>query len=695
MLKSNYPATRRENILDIIHERPVPDPYRWLENATDPEVQQWMTAQDKYARAHLQALPGREQLRARLEELSYIDSASPPVQRNNKLFYWRRNRTQEKSAYCMVETAEATTDIAERVLIDPNRMSENGSVSVHEAFPSRDGSLLAYKRSENNADDATLHIIDVISGQELETIPGAMMASPSWTPDSRGFYYVRLPEDPTVQADQLVGYAEVRFHAIGNDPTSDQLIVGSTNDASVYIEVQISYDGNFLWVTHHRGWGASDIYFCNLESDHSPIATGLDCPIRGFATLISGRDAIYWAYFHCGQIYILSNEAASRYRVFRADPARPERSSWREIVAASDATLQAAQIIGDHLVLSYLRNAHSAIVIHDLDGGKIREVELPGTGTVTELSGTPDDDVAYFAYSSFVEAPEIYRLSVPSGNTSLWRRIDVPADTSDMIVEQVWYPSRDGTEISMFIVRRDDIALDGNNPVLLTGYGGFSIAQTPTFSTRTVLWLEQGGIHAVPNLRGGGEYGEEWHRAGMRNHKQNVFDDFIAAAEYLIDSGYTRAEKLAIVGRSNGGLLVGATMVQRPDLMAAVVCGVPLLDMIRYHRFGRGRMWIPEYGSAENEEEMAVLWAYSPYHRVRNDVLYPALLMLSADSDDRVDPMHARKFTAQLQASVTSVWPALLRVENHAGHGGGDSIRQAIELDADTYAFIAHHLGLR
>lgn len=704
-MKPDYPETRREPIVDVIHGREVADPYRWLEDEKSPEVQRWMEAQDRYARDHFEALPGRDALATRLEELSYIDSVSTPARRADRLFYWRRQGKQEKAVFLMQRDGD------DRVILDPNTMSEDGSVSVHQTFPDRAGRLLAYKKTANNADAATLHLLDIDSGDELESLPAAMMAYPSWTPDGRGFYYVGLPDDDTIPPDELVGHAEIRFHAIGSDPASDPVIVPALGDPSIYIGAELSYDGRFLIVTYHRGWAATDVFFRDLQEnpitgstspgdsgDSGDEATAVPTP-EGFTALVAGREAAYSATAHDGQFYVQSNEGASRYRVFRVSPDAPARSEWREIIPERDATLQAVQIVGGHLVLSYLRKAHSEIAIHDLDGERLRTVDLPGMGSASGFLGNPDDDDAYFSYSSFVEPPQIFRASVASGETSLWRRIEFPVDTSNMMVEQVWYPSKDGTEISMFIIRRKDIVLGqgperrGDHPVLLTGYGGFSVSMTPAFSARAALWLERGGIWAVPNLRGGGEYGEDWHRAGRGGNKQNVFDDFAAAAEYLIEKGYTRREKLAILGGSNGGLLVGATMVQRPDLMAVVVCAVPLLDMIRYHLFGRGRLWVPEYGSADDPDHFATLLAYSPYHNARDDVAYPSFLMLASDSDDRVDPMHARKFAALLQASRVSTEPVLLRIEKNAGHGGADSIRQGIERDVDMFAFLLQRLG--
>jgi prolyl oligopeptidase len=406
------------------------------------------------------------------------------------------------------------------------------------------------------------------------------------------------------------------------------------------------------------------------------------------------------------RFYVTTNDGASHYRVLRVDPQNPERGAWTELVpeapdavietgpGAASATTPGAQVLGGHLVVKYIRNASSSLEVRTLDGAPVRTIPLPGIGYSYGMTGNPDEDEAYFDFSSFTQPKEIYRTSIGTGATSLWKKVEVPIDPAPYAVEQVWYPSKDGTQVSMFLVHRKDAPRDGSTPFLLSGYGGFNISKYPLFQSGLYAWLEAGGGYALPNLRGGGEYGEEWHRAGMLDKKQNVFDDFIAAAEYLVAQGYTRPERLAISGGSNGGLLVGAALTQRPDLFAAVSCAVPLLDMIRYHLFGEGKTWIPEYGSAEREADFRYLYAYSPYHHVKAGTRYPAVLFLSADADDRVDPLHARKMAAALQAASTSGKPVLLRIEAHAGHGGADLIKQTVEEQTDRFAFLFHELGV-
>jgi len=694
----DYPRTRTEDVVDVVHGTKVADLYRWLEDEESEEVQEWMKAQNDFARSHLDGLAHRDALRKRLEELSYIDSITPPAHRGKRYFYSRRHADKEKSIH-YVRVGEKGK---EEVLIDPNELSDDGSISVHGVYPSWNGKLLAYKLSENNADAATMYLRNLETGKESETdtIEGAKYASASWTPDNKGFYYTWLPTDPKIPASELPGKAEVRFHRVGTDPAKDDIVHPATGDPTRFIDGGVSKDGRWLIVTQSKGWSASEIYFKDLkrkkpgknESETAAKASKQSLE-AGFTPLIVSDKHIYRARAWKNKFYVYTNEGAPKYRVFQVDPRKPERESWKEIVSESDATLNGTQVVGGRLILSYSRNAYDEIEVHGLDGKLVRKVELPGLGSASGFIGRPDEDDAYFYYSSFTEVPQIFKTSVKSGKTELWEKIDIPVDTSDFVAKQVWYESKDGTKVSMFVLHRKGAKLDGTNPTLLYGYGGFNVSLSPSFSSRAVVWLENGGVFAIPNLRGGGEYGEEWHRAGMLENKQNVFDDFAAAAEFLIEKKYTSPDRLAIMGGSNGGLLVGAAMTQRPDLYRAVVCAVPLLDMVRYHLFGAGRTWIAEYGTAEDPKQFEYIFAYSPYHHVKKTTAYPALLMLASDSDDRVDPMHARKFTAYIQAASTSDHPALLRIEENAGHGGADMIRKAVEQGVDTFSFLLDELG--
>ncbi|MBZ5708801.1 prolyl oligopeptidase family serine peptidase [Nannocystis pusilla] len=671
------PRTRREPVVEAIHGVLVDDPYRWLEGDHDPEVADWVEAQGAYASEQLQALPAREPLARRFIELLDLDEISAPERRGNMYFYSRRPKGAQKLIYCFRRGQSGP----EELLLDPYRLASDGSATVHGVFPAPDGRLVAYKVSRNNTDDATLHILDLETGHALtDVIDAARYAAPQWTHDGRGFYYVGLPIDEAISPVELPGRAEVRFHRVGDPAAHDRVVVPATLDASRSVEVSVSHDGHWLFVSHHHGWNSTDVHFLDLRQDDPALRP-----------LVIGRSALYNVVAWRGRFYVHTNEGADRFRAFSVDPHRPDRDAWLELVPESDAVLERLQIVGERLILSYLRDASSVVEIRGLDGRLVRELPLPHLGTVNGLLGAPDDDRAYYGFSSFTEPGQIFEVSVASGVSRLWRRIEAPVDASRFVVERLRYASADSTTISMFVVRRGDLELDGEAPALLIGYGGFAVNMTPRFSAQAVVWVERGGVLAVPNLRGGGEFGEEWHQAGTRERKQNVFDDFAAAARTLVARGYTRHDRLALLGASNGGLLVGATMVHTPELARAAVCAVPLLDMVRYTHFSAGRTWIGEYGDPADPRDFAFLHRYSPYHHIEAGVDYPALLMIAMEGDDRVAPLHARKFTAALQR--VSRRPALLRVTSNAGHCGPDHLQQRIDLEVDILAFLLAQLA--
>jgi len=725
-VKPDYPAAERQDVVDVIHGQEVHDPYRWLEDASDERVKRWMTAEDDFARAHLAAIPVRAKLAERLSEIYYHDETFPPVVRGDRYFYLRKGADKEKKILYWKQGADGE----EKVLVDPQTLSADGSTSLKSWYPSPNGKYVAYLVNEHNADDASIHLMDVDAGKEREQdiVPGARYAAPSWTPDSRGFFYVALPTGPEreqIPVAELPGKAQVRFHLIDGGP--DRTYFGPTNDPETFVGAEVSADGRYLILTLEKGWTATDIYYKDLNyfpahARHRGRGRGSPPPPWEpccFRPLITGHKALATVRSWGGKFYIHTNLGAPLYRVFEADPATLQQprdelnelmraappspiDRWKEVVPEGDSTLERVQIVGKHLVLTYLRKAHSEIEIRTLEGGLVRKLALPGMGTVATkiapdtkvtMVGTEESDEAFYTFQSFTDPPTVFRTSIASGKTSIWSKVDLPLDLSEIVVEQVWYPSRDGTKISMFLVHHKNAQRDGNNPTLLYGYGGFNINWTPVFKKGVAVWLERGGIYALPNLRGGGEYGETWHSAGMLLEKQNVFDDFIAAAEYLIQQGWTRSKRLAVSGGSNGGLLVGAFMTQRPDLARAVICTVPLLDMVRYHLFGQGRTWIGEYGSADDPKQFEVLFGYSPYHRLKQGTAYPALLMLSSESDDRVDPLHARKFVAAAQWATSSAAPILLRIEK-GGHKGADLVRVAVAEDADELAFLMEQLGM-
>ncbi len=673
------PPTRTQLITDTLHGTAFKDAYRWLEDEQAPEVQAWMKAQDDFARARLAELPLRDTLTRRYTELYYLDAIGVPVKRGGRVFYARTHKDKEKAiVYWRQGEGE------EHVLLDPNAWSRDNTVSLGTWVPSWDGKRVVFAEKPNAADEATLYVLDVESGERLkgEVITGAKYASPTWLPDSSGFIYEWLSTDPKIPTSERPGYCEVRQHALGQDPATDPVLHPRTGDAKTFLGAGLSRDGHWLFVSITRGWNENDLYFKRVGKDAQ------------WRPLVQGKDAKYSVEAWKDIFYVFTDEGAPHKRVFRVDPARPERKQWKELIPEDAlAARESMTIVGGHLAIASLERAVSQIDLYSLTGEATHRVELPGLGTATNLVGLEDDDEAYFSFSSFVMPRQTFKVSVQTGEATLWAKVSVPVDTTRFEVRQVTYPSKDGTPISMFIVAAKDVKLDGHNPVLLYGYGGFDVSLTSAFTGFIFPWLEAGGVYAVPNLRGGGEYGKAWHDAGKGAHKQNVFDDFAAAAEYLVQEKWTEPGRLGIRGGSNGGLLVGAAMTQRPELFGAVICAVPLLDMVRYPLYGSGKTWVPEYGDPLVPEEFQTLYAYSPYHHVQDGAKYPPLLMMSADHDDRVDPFHARKFIGRVQAVNGTHGLAWLRIERNAGHGGADQVAKAIESSVDQVAFLMKVLG--
>ncbi|MBK8258997.1 MAG: S9 family peptidase [Polyangiaceae bacterium] len=676
-----YPATRKEDVKDTLFGTVVADPYRWLEEGKKDEVQSWMNQEDALARAELAKLPERDAIAKRLKELFYVDSISPPRHRGERYFYTRRHADKEKSVVYWKEKKDGK----EQVLLDPNTWSKDGSVSLGGWRVSWDGKTVAYTVKQNAADEASLVIMDVATGakRENEIILGAKYADASWTPKGDGFYYTWVPTDSKIKDSDRPGFAEVRFHKLGDDPAKDKVIRERTNDPTTFIWADISIDGHWLILNLSHGWTSNDVYYKDARDEKA-----------AFLPLAKDLPAHFWVEAHKDKFYVLTDHEAPNWKLMLVDPKKPDLKNWKTIVPErKDASVDVSNgvsILGGKLAVSYLKNATSLLEMFDLTGKKSATVALPGVGSMSGPIGRPDEDEAYFVYDSFTTPWEVYSLSMKTAKTALYAKVNVPLDPSPFTVEQTFYTSKDGTRVSMFVVHKKDIKKDGSHRAILYGYGGFQSSETSTFIASIYPWLERGGIYAVPNLRGGSEYGEAWHKDGMLHKKQNVFDDFIAAAEHLFKEGYTKPERLAIAGGSNGGLLVGAAMTQKPEYYAAVLCSVPLLDMVRYHLFGSGKTWISEYGSADKEEDFKALYAYSPYHHVKPATKYPALLMLSADSDDRVDPLHARKFVAQIQEHSVG-GPALLRIERNSGHGGADMLKAEVEKGADRYAFALYH----
>ncbi len=669
------PDTRRDGIVDRLHGVDVADPYRWLE-VMDAPTQAWTTAQDRYARDWLAKVPGRAALRTAVRPLLEVESRSAPVRRGKLWFYSRRGPGEDKARHFVSDVGGGN----ERVLIDPSALGE--AVTVRGVMPSPGGRFVTFLRATNASDDATLVLRDVATGQDLDApIPGARYASPSWLPDESAFFYTGLSTDPEIAPPQRPGTASVRLHTVGSRPQFDERIYGPLGDNQSFLSGEVSPEGRWLVISRFREFSTTQIHVADLSAKaRTFVPINPDESERATAQVLGDR------------LLLHTNRDAPRFRVLELDLNNPA-APWHEVVPQGAGTLEGIHISSDALTLQWLEKAHSRLEVRDLDGSNPRSLELPGRGTVAAIVGSPTQDDAFLYYASFADPPQWHHIRPATGERTLFWKQHTPIDTDRIEVDQVWVQSKDGTAVSMFVVHRDDTPLDGDRPTLLTGYGGFGVSLTPLFSPTAALWVEHGGIFAVPNLRGGGEYGESWHEAGRGPNKQNVFDDFIASAQWLIEHGWTRPGRLAIRGGSNGGLLVGAAMTQRPEMFGAVVCEVPLLDMVRYHLFGAGPTWIGEYGSSADPDQFATLFAYSPYHRVEQGAAYPPLLMNSADSDDRVDPNHARKFVAAMQWATPASHPALLRVESQSGHGGADSVKARIEHAVDTLSFLRATVG--
>ncbi len=684
-----YPPTHRIDLVDTIHGIAVPDPFRWLEEPTSQETQAWTDAQNTLTRSVLDG-PHRSRIVAELTGLFNFPRTTAPLRRGDRYFFSHNPGLLDQALlYCQDPGG------APRVLIDPNLLSTDGTVALTSIEPSADGRLLAYALSRHGSDRQEMRIRDVDSGADRpDCLHWVKFASVAWTRSGDGFFYLRFPQAGTVADGDEQYFGRIYFHRLGKPQDTDALVFETPAQREIVPLVNVTADGNYAVITAQRGASDdSEVYLIDLAASE---AGGSISPIP----LVTGFDAAY-AFIESagGLLFFRTTLDAPRGRIVSIDP-RQRNRQVAEVVPETPDRLSSAVMARDTIVASYLHNASDHIRLVDLGGNSRGEVELPELGSLTSLDAQPDASELLLTFTSFTHPPTSYRCELTTGVLEPFGIAGVagagrpPGATGGLSYQtrQVWYASKDGTPISMFLVHRADVRRDADRPVLLSGYGGFNISRTPAFDPALTPFLDRGGIFALANLRGGGEYGEDWHRAGMLERKQNVFDDFIAAAEYLRAEGFTRPGRLAIEGGSNGGLLVAAALVQRPDLFGAVICRVPVADMLRYHLFTVGRFWIPEYGSADDPEQFRFLLGYSPYHNVRENIAYPPVLVMTADTDDRVSPGMAKKFAARLQQSDLG-GPHLIRIETRAGHGAGKPIAKMIEEDADILEFLDRTIG--
>jgi len=682
---SGPPLAPQKPVEEVVRGHKLTDPYRWLENSGDHEAQQWVSDELAYTRGVLDPLPGREQLHKRLGELLSIGTISAPQIGGKYYFYTRREDTQNQPVL-LVREGLAGED---RALVDVNQLAADGTVALDWWTPSEDGKYVAYGTSPSGSEMSTLHVIETATGELLtESIERTRAASIAWKLDNSGFYYTRYPKKGDVAEGQEVYNRHVFYHALGSDPAKDPVIFGEGRDPEDWPEVDLSNDGRWLVITVAQGWTKTELYLQDLQAATPPVR------------ITEGKNFLYSGQIFNGKLLITTNEDAPRYRQFVAEASAPSRANWKEIIPQNDAVLQGVAVVNGLLLAQYEKNASSQLKLFDVDGKLRGDVGMPAIGSAVGLGGKWNRKEVFFAFHSFTIPDSIFQIDLATRGTSLWNKVDAPGiDPAKYQVEQVWFNSKDGTRVPMFVFHEKGLELNGKNPTLLTGYGGFNVSLTPNFVGDRYLWLEHGGVFAVANLRGGAEFGEDWHRAGMLDKKQNVFDDFIAAAEFLISQKYTDKNHLAIRGGSNGGLLMGAAFTQRPDLYRAVVCQVPLLDMLRYQNFQIAKLWVPEYGSAEDPKQFDWLYAYSPYHHVKQGTEYPAILFMTADTDTRVDPMHAKKMAALMQTEAANGHsrerPILLRIDTKAGHGAGKPIAKQVEDLTDIYSFLLWQLGMK
>jgi prolyl oligopeptidase len=683
-----YPPTRQGDVVDGYHGTPVADPYRWLEDTDSEETAAWVEAQNVVTFGYLGELPERDALRTRLEELYNYERYSMPWKEGGRYFYTHNTGLQNQSVLYVTDRPDQDG----RVLLDPNTLSEDGTVALTATAVSEDARYLAYGLAASGSDWQEFRVRDIRTGRDLDDhIEWVKFSGMSWTRDSQGFFYSRYPR-PDREGDRLLDTNQnqmLYYHRVGTPQSEDRLIMEFPDHPEWFVGAGVTEDGRYAIAAVTRSTDdENQLYVMDLGDPAHPDL-GVE-PIR----LV---DTFEWSYGVFGNdgpvLYAVTNRDAPNRRIIAMDLRDPAPERWRTIVPEGEHVLQGAQLAGDRVVARYLEDARTVVRFYEKDGTPAGELEPPGIGTLS-VRGEPGDPELYYAFTSFTYPTTIYRYDLETGQSEIFREPALTFDPGDYETTQVFYTSRDGTRVPMFITHRRGLEPDGDTPTLLYAYGGFNISLTPGFSSSNIAFLERGGIYAQANLRGGGEYGEPWHEAGTKERKQNVFDDFIAAAEYLVGEGYTRPERLAIAGGSNGGLLVGAVLNQRPDLFGAALPAVGVMDMLRFHKFTIGWAWTGDFGSSDTRDGFEYLYAYSPLHNIRSNVCYPATMVTTADHDDRVVPGHSFKYAATLQQAQGCDRPTIIRIETKAGHGAGKPTAKILDEQADRWAFVLYNLGV-
>ncbi|TWU36609.1 Prolyl endopeptidase precursor [Novipirellula aureliae] len=677
----HYPPTSSVDVTDNYYGHEVSDPYRWLEDTESRATAEWIEAQNQVTDGYLESLPQRPAMRKRLEELWNYERYDMPIAKGGRYIYTHNNGLQDQSILYKAQTLG--TD--RTVFIDPNTLSEDGTVALAGIKLSSDGEWCAYSLADGGSDWRTWKVRNVQTGEDLpDLVEWVKFSGIAWMPDNSGFFYARYAQP--VEGETLLGTNENQrlfFHKLGDDQSQDQLIFERPDEPKWGFSPSVTDDGDYLIIHNSKSTDPeSQIFYKDLGD-----------PTAKVEPLIVGFDAEYEVVASQGKrIFVMTDNDAPKRRLIAVTVGDNDRAEWEEMVPQCDDVLQSASLFGETFYLNYLKDAHSRVARRSLAGEPLEDLPLPGVGTVYGFGGRDDATETFFSFTNYVTPESIYRVDLRNGQTSLWRSPEIAIDTDNFVTEQIFATSKDGTRVPIIVTRRRDTKLDGSNRTLLYGYGGFNISITPSFSPANAAWIDSGGVYAVATLRGGGEYGREWHEAGMRLKKQNVFDDFISAAEHLIDAGYTKSNLLAVQGRSNGGLLVGAVMTQRPELFGACLPGVGVMDMMRYHQFTIGWAWVGEYGSSEEEDQVENLLSYSPLHNLKPGTCYPATLITTADRDDRVVPGHSFKFAAALQAAQSCEAPTLIRIETRAGHGAGTPVSKRIDEYADLWSFLMANL---